>query len=68
MTALGPFALEKAELLNIVNERPATVPELDCVVEEMDQRFSDDDAQRMLEIIKRELPEPPRVEAATDVA
>ena len=36
----------------ILNLRPATTAELDVVVEEMDQRFSEEEVERILGVIK----------------
>jgi hypothetical protein len=48
--------LEKAELLQIINERPETIAELDCIVEEMDARFTEEESERMVSIIRNKLP------------
>lgn len=52
---LSGFALEKAEVLMICNERPTGVAELDCVVEEMESRFKEEEVAGMIEVIKRVL-------------
>lgn len=52
---LAPYKLEKAELLMVLNEVPRGVAELDCVVEEMESRFGEEEVGGMLEIIKRVL-------------
>lgn len=59
MGAISKFPLEKAELLMMVNSRPSSIAELDCIVEEMDTRFSEDESQEMLEIVKTNLPPAP---------
>ncbi len=52
----------------IINQRPSSVAELDCLIEEMDQRFPGDEKQeQMLEIVKTHLPPPPRLAQAADV-
>ncbi|PUU80066.1 RNA polymerase II, partial [Tuber borchii] len=55
MEGISAFTLEKAELLMMVNSRPSSIAELDCIVEEMDQRFIEDEPAKMLKIIKMNL-------------
>ena len=64
--ALRPYALEKPEYLMILNLRPATTAELDVVVEEMDQRFKEEEVETMLKIIGDVLGRPGEEEGATD--
>lgn len=59
MSSVSKFALEKAELLMIINSRPSSIAELDCLVEEMDARFDDQGAQELLRIVKTTLPAGP---------
>lgn len=59
MNAISKFPLEKAELLMMVNSRPSSIAELDCIVEEMDTRFDEGETAEMLEIVKTNLPAPP---------
>ncbi|RPA94167.1 hypothetical protein L873DRAFT_1776636 [Choiromyces venosus 120613-1] len=60
MQEISAFALEKAELLMMVNCRPSSIAELDCIVEEMDQRFSEEESAEMLRVVKRNLPPGPK--------
>lgn len=60
MASLAPYSLEKAELLQIINERPDSIAELDCIVEEMDNRFDEDTQAVILEKIKEVLPKKPK--------
>jgi hypothetical protein len=60
MQAISGYSLEKGELLQIINERPTTVAELDCIVEEMDTRFSDEQGQEILAIVIAHLPPRPK--------
>lgn len=62
MASLAPYPLEKAELLQIINERPDSVAELDCIIEEMDNRFDEDTQMVILEKIKEMIPAKPKVE------
>jgi DNA-directed RNA polymerase subunit F len=65
ITALRPYALEKPEYLMILNLRPATTAELDVVVEEMDQRFKEEEVEAMLRIIGGVLGRPSEKERDT---
>jgi hypothetical protein len=60
MQAISGYSLEKGELLQIINERPTTVAELDCIIEEMDTRFSDEQGQEILAIVIAQLPPRPK--------
>ncbi|KAI5817826.1 RNA polymerase II [Pyronema omphalodes] len=57
LESLTPYDLEKAEILQMLNERPVTAAELDCVVEELEARFSAEDIESMLTVVKG-LPKP----------
>lgn len=59
MSAISKFPLEKAELLMMVNSRPSSIAELDCIVEEMDTRFNEEETTEMLEIVRKNLPPAP---------
>ena len=54
--------LEKAEVLMMINERPENVAELDCAVEEMENRFSEEEQLEIVECVKRWLPRKPKEE------
>lgn len=60
MAASAKYALEKAELLQIINERPDSIAELDCIIEEMDTRFEEATQQEMLATVKQCLPAKPK--------
>jgi hypothetical protein len=60
MAAMSPYAVEKAELLMMVNLRPSSVAELDCIIEEMDQRFSEEEGLEILAVVKGCLPPGPK--------
>jgi hypothetical protein len=60
MQAISGYPLEKGELLQIINERPTTVAELDCIIEEMDTRFSDEQGLEILAIVTEHLPPRPK--------
>ena len=46
-----PEGLYKQEVLMIVNLRPRDLALLDCIVEERDERFTEQDQERILEIV-----------------
>lgn len=43
--------LSKAELLTIFNLRPAAIPVLNNIIEDLDERFSEDEQRSLLRII-----------------
>jgi len=45
--------MEKGEVLQILNHRPASLIELALYVEELDSRFGEDEQQNMVEAIGR---------------
>jgi hypothetical protein len=52
---LAPYNLTKAEMMMIVNLRPHNAILLDCVVEECDERFSEEAQIRILGIVEEVL-------------
>jgi len=48
---LQPFSLTKNELLMVLNLRPLDATLLDCVVEECDERFSQERQEEMLRVV-----------------
>jgi hypothetical protein len=51
LKALREYELTKAELLMILNLRPDNAGVLDCVVEELDQRFSEGEQEAILGVV-----------------
>ncbi|MCJ1364351.1 hypothetical protein MMC16_003461 [Acarospora aff. strigata] len=51
LSALKPYDLTKAELLMILNLRPDNPGVLDCIVEELDQRFSEEEVGAILGVV-----------------
>ncbi|KAL6700351.1 RNA polymerase Rpb4 domain-containing protein [Trichoderma pleuroticola] len=48
---LSPYELSKGEVVMILNLRPASVAALNTVIEEMSERFSDEQQEEMVTII-----------------
>ncbi|KAL6906653.1 RNA polymerase Rpb4 domain-containing protein [Trichoderma evansii] len=48
---LSPYELSKGEVVMILNLRPASVAALNTVIEEMAERFSDEQQEEMVNII-----------------
>lgn len=59
LEALREFKLTKAEKLQLLNHRPTSQVELHFLIAESEERFSDDDLQKILDIAQNILPEPP---------
>ncbi|KAL0074685.1 HRDC-like protein [Phycomyces blakesleeanus] len=56
LDALKPFKLTRAERLQILNLRPKSAVEIYLIIEECEERFSEDDLENMLNIIITTLP------------
>ncbi len=52
MQGLEPYGLTKSEILMICNLRPGEQTLLDCVVEECDERFSSEQQEGILRIVR----------------
>ncbi len=52
MQSLEPYGLTKSEILMICNLRPGEQTLLDCVVEECDERFSSEQQEDILRIVR----------------
>ncbi|KAK1253871.1 hypothetical protein MKX07_001948 [Trichoderma sp. CBMAI-0711] len=52
---LSPYELSKGEVVMILNLRPASVAALNTVIEEMAERFSDEQQEEMVAIISEVL-------------
>ena len=55
LSRLNKFRLTKAELMMILNLRPGDLNLLDAIIEECDDRYSEDQQQEMLQIVRAEL-------------
>ncbi|XP_039254853.2 DNA-directed RNA polymerase III subunit RPC9-like [Styela clava] len=56
--ALAPYNLSKAEKLQIMNLRPTTPVEISLIVEENEERISEEQIDEILEIVKKLPPGP----------
>ncbi|RGP72707.1 DNA-directed rna polymerase iii subunit rpc9 [Fusarium longipes] len=64
---LRPYNLAKGEVVMIINLRPASVAALNTVVEEMSERFDDEQQEAMVNIIAEVLGQfPPAEEGAEE--
>ena len=51
MKACEPFRLKRAEVLNLINEQPQTLVEIHLIVEECEERLSQDQTQQLLDTV-----------------
>lgn len=67
MTEIKKFQLEKIEVLQLINIAPRSLPVLYNVIEECDQRFSNEDMDEILDLVAKHLgyePQPEKKEEA----
>jgi DNA-directed RNA polymerase subunit F len=58
-TALKPFGLTKAEHLQLLNHRPTSDIEIQLLVEESEERLSEEELYQLIEVVKETLPAKP---------
>ncbi|XP_067140405.1 DNA-directed RNA polymerase III subunit RPC9 [Centruroides vittatus] len=56
LKALQPFNLTKVEKLQLLNHRPATLVEIQLLIEESEERLTEEQMQEILEVVARFLP------------
>lgn len=56
LVQLKDFNLTKTEKLQIVNQRPVTLVELQLLIEENEERFSEEAMENLLDVISKLLP------------
>ncbi len=58
MIGLNEYSLEKIEKLEILNYLPRTIVTLYSIIEECDQRFSNEDCEAILKLVDEQFPAP----------
>ncbi|MED6121516.1 hypothetical protein PIB30_030944 [Stylosanthes scabra] len=59
LKSVKSYDLAKAEILNLINMRPANIVEIFPIIESCDTRFSDEELTEIVEIVKKTFPPPP---------
>lgn len=68
MERLRPYGLSKGELVMVLNLRPASVPALNTVVEDMEERFPYEQQEEIVGVIAEVLGAFPEVAAPEEAA
>ncbi|KAF5269585.1 hypothetical protein FQR65_LT05923 [Abscondita terminalis] len=67
MKALEPFNLNKSEKLMLINSPPTTALEIQLMIEESEERLTDDQVKQILDIIIEHFPHVQKVEENEEV-
>ena len=58
LMALGPFKLTRAEKLQLLNLRPTTAVEVHLIVEECEERLTEEQVDDLIKVVAEKLPGP----------